>query len=299
MKVVEILGVKVSAITLDETFKKIEEFIADSKKHRIVSTNTEAITQSLHNPEFKEVINTADLSLADTYGVLYAAKYQDEISKCSVPVVIRSLVYLLIGLKVGVLGVLDKKYFDVVPQAISGSDFLFDVLSHYSASLQPFSIYLVGSRYPNGSEGAADAMEILKKKYPKINFVGAVSAREQKSDGSYDFVDERDVLNKINSDLEKARLANVDLAFVCFRQIIGETWIRDTLSKLPFKVTMGIGSAFDYVNGRQKRAPHFFRRLHLEWFFRFFADPSLKRLKRILWAFPVFPILVYLDSLKK
>jgi N-acetylglucosaminyldiphosphoundecaprenol N-acetyl-beta-D-mannosaminyltransferase len=52
-------------------------------------------------------------------------------------------------------------------------------------------------------------------------------------------------------------------------------------------VFQGVGGSFDVFAGHVKRAPLFFRKLGLEWFYRLITDP--KRFKRQL-ALPLFLI---------
>ena len=56
------------------------------------------------------------------------------------------------------------------------------------------------------------------------------------------------------------------------------------------KIAIGIGGAFDFIAGKQKRAPELMRKLGLEWLFRLIQQPS--RIKRIYNATIKFPIQV-------
>jgi len=42
---------------------------------------------------------------------------------------------------------------------------------------------------------------------------------------------------------------------------------------LPFKLAMGVGGSFDVIAGVKKRAPVFFQKLRLEWFYRWLNEP--------------------------
>ena len=49
---------------------------------------------------------------------------------------------------------------------------------------------------------------------------------------------------------------------------------------------MGLGGSFDVYSGEKKRAPIFYQRLGLEWFYRFLKEPSrISRHKRIVYFF--------------
>ncbi len=57
------------------------------------------------------------------------------------------------------------------------------------------------------------------------------------------------------------------------------------------KLTMGVGGSFDFLTGKIKRAPKFFRQLGLEWFWRFVLEPKY-RWKKVWRSAVIFPIKV-------
>lgn len=61
------------------------------------------------------------------------------------------------------------------------------------------------------------------------------------------------------------------------------------------RLAMGVGGAFDFVTGKVKRAPEFWRKIGMEWLWRFLQEPRY-RAKRIFKAVIVFPIKVLLSS---
>ncbi|MDO8529452.1 MAG: WecB/TagA/CpsF family glycosyltransferase, partial [bacterium] len=54
------------------------------------------------------------------------------------------------------------------------------------------------------------------------------------------------------------------------------------------RLTIGVGSGFDYLTGKLKRAPKWMRFFGFEWFWRLILQP--KRIKRIFRAVIIFPI---------
>ncbi len=72
----------------------------------------------------------------------------------------------------------------------------------------------------------------------------------------------------------------VDILFVAYGVPKQEEWIMTHLAKLPVKVAMGVGGAFDYLSGDIMRAPFFIRSIGLEWLFRLIRQPW--RIKRQL-----------------
>jgi len=70
---VNILGINLSEFNQAEVLKKIADFLKDGKQHYIVTPNPEIILSSHKDEEFFYVLNKADLSLADGFGLKIAA----------------------------------------------------------------------------------------------------------------------------------------------------------------------------------------------------------------------------------
>lgn len=78
----------------------------------------------------------------------------------------------------------------------------------------------------------------------------------------------------------KVNFPRADLLFVALGHPRQEKWIYENLPKMPVKVAMGVGGAFDYFSGRVPRAPLWMRNLGFEWLFRLITQPW--RVKRQL-----------------
>ncbi|MDP3957386.1 MAG: WecB/TagA/CpsF family glycosyltransferase [bacterium] len=57
------------------------------------------------------------------------------------------------------------------------------------------------------------------------------------------------------------------------------------------RLAMGVGGSFDYITGKQRRAPEWLRALGLEWLWRLIRQP--KRWRRIWKAVVVFPLKIF------
>lgn len=133
-----------------------------------------------------------------------------------------------------------------IKNTVYGTDLMEELVA--VANEKGFTVGLLG-----GSKGVAEkCRECLRKKYPKIKIVFAESGGE---------VDER-----------------CDILFVAFGHIKQEKWIANNLRKMPVKVAMGVGGAFDYISGKIPRAPVWIRNLGFEWLFRLIVQPW--RIKR-------------------
>lgn len=65
----DVLGVRIDEVTLDQAKAKIFEFLGESRVHRIFTPNPEILVAATRNPGFSQILNTADLSLCDGRGV--------------------------------------------------------------------------------------------------------------------------------------------------------------------------------------------------------------------------------------
>lgn len=134
------------------------------------------------------------------------------------------------------------------------------------------SIFLYGAK-PGVAESAAEA---LKFTYASLQIAGTQDGYEK---------DNEKVIQKINE-------AKPDILFVAMGSPRQEEWIEANRDKLHPSLYQGVGGSFDVLAGNVKRAPGFFQKTGLEWFYRLAKEPS--RLKRQL-VLPVFLI----ETLKK
>ncbi|MCL5439235.1 MAG: WecB/TagA/CpsF family glycosyltransferase [Patescibacteria group bacterium] len=136
-------------------------------------------------------------------------------------------------------------------QKITGVDFMKKVCEKVSE--KPITIGLMGGR-----GGVADrTAECLRKKYPglKIGFIG--------------------------EEWPNVKVGHeIDILFVAYGFPKQEIWMSENLDKLPVKVMMGVGGAFDYISGEVPRAPVWVQKIGFEWFYRLVHEPW--RLKRQL-----------------
>lgn len=88
---------------------------------------------------------------------------------------------------------------------------------------------------------------------------------------------------------------DVDILFVAMGAPKQEKWIGKNLPKIPVKVAMGVGGAFEMITGAQIRAPKILQNLGLEWLWRLITQPW--RVKRQL-ALLVFVYFVIKQKLK-
>ena len=111
-----------------------------------------------------------------------------------------------------------------------------------------------------GKPGVAElAMENMKKDYPQLNIVGT-------RNGYFGEEDEDEIIAQINE-------SGADILFVCLGAPRQEKWIYKHKDRLKVKVAMGVGGSIDVFAGTVQRAPEFFCKTGLEWFYRLMKEP--------------------------
>lgn len=156
-----------------------------------------------------------------------------------------------------------------LPERVTGTD----LLERIAALPDVGSVFFLGA-----GEGVAErAADALKSRRPTLWVAGTYAGSPREADAS-------DILRRINE-------SGARVLFVAYGAPAQELWIHRYLSALPnVRVAVGVGGAFDFLAGTQKRAPKILRSLGLEWFWRLLLQPS--RLPRIFTAVVRFPLLV-------
>ncbi|MCD4705303.1 WecB/TagA/CpsF family glycosyltransferase [bacterium] len=67
---INILGTEINKINYKQTLSKIEEFLSDQKQHYIVTPNPEIILKAGRDINYRGILNNADLSLPDGFGLI-------------------------------------------------------------------------------------------------------------------------------------------------------------------------------------------------------------------------------------
>lgn len=71
---IEILGVRFDDLTQQEAAQQGRQLLEEDKFHYVVTPNPEFLLAAEKDPEFRRVLNAADLVLPDGIGVVYSAK---------------------------------------------------------------------------------------------------------------------------------------------------------------------------------------------------------------------------------
>ncbi len=161
------------------------------------------------------------------------------------------------------------------PERVTGTDTLVELAKH--CANKGYRLYLLGAA-PGVAEEAATRLQVLA---PDLQVAGTYAGSPAPA--------EEDAI------IERVRTAKADILCVAYGAPAQEIWIARNLSRLPVAVAMGVGGAYDFLSGRQLRAPHVMQRLGLEWLYRLYREPW--RWRRML-AIPRFMLLVALKGRK-
>lgn len=236
-------------IITSEKEEKILEYVVDrlqkgGDKLFITTPNPEILVYASAHPDYKDKLNSSDVSLPDGVGLQLAG---------------------------WILG-------RPLQSRVTGTDFIEKLC--FAAREKPMSMGFLGGR----GGVAEIAAHRLQQKYPWINvaWVGEewTIGKNDTVRSSYELQRARSkghgakgTEQKDPYALHSMPYANIDILFVAFGHPRQEEWIYENLPHLPVKAAMGVGGAFDYISGRVPRAPKLLRTLGLEWLFRLVIQP--------------------------
>lgn len=276
MNKLTILGVDIEKTTSDGAAQAIISRVIHKQKTFVATINPEFIVQAQADPQYKQVLNNADIAVADGIGVLWAASAYNYQLKSP----LKALQYLeaaVVGVGLGLLTMVNQhNQYAVLPERVTGVD-LSDKIAQHCANHQ-LSLFLLG-----GQEGIAEkAAAKLIQKYPELIISGTYSG-----DGSSN--GDADTTSQLQAHPS-------DIVLVAYGAPKQEYWITRNLPSIPQSAAMGVGGTFMYISGASKRAPAVFRKIGLEWLYRLISEPW--RWKRQM-ALPKFFIMVILDMVRR
>ncbi len=257
---VQILGVRIDPLTA----KQVNDLIlvhatAPYRKPLVIfKPYVEFLSLAAKNDDIKNLLNSSDLSVADSTAILWAASYLygKPVMRFGVFSLLASLVFRVQS--ASWLG-------QIVPQKMAGVDQTKPLLQE--ADSLKLTIGILG-----GPRDTKQMQSALTKQFPGIEFhcwPGYFSARKESS-----------IVDAISK-------CNLDILFCALGFPKQEKFISKYRSELKAKVIIGEGGSFDYsqLGGKIMRAPATLRKFGLEWLWRLLLQP--KRFKRQL-AIPYF-----------
>lgn len=254
---IDLLGVKIDAVKKNELDGKLIDIFASKKKSLIFTPNAEFVMKAQKDNEFRKVLNSSTINIADGVGILWAAKY-DSLKVPSIPVIKQMIALLLWIISLFAIILYPKFIKTPIPERISGSDFVWP-LARFAAE-NKYKIFLLGG----ASTIAERAALKLQTDVYGLNIAGV---------SSLDPKDREQIIAQINK-------SKADILLVAYGAPKQEIWLKNNLKETTCILGMGVGGTFDFLAGTKKRAPSFLRAIGLEWFYRLLIEPS--RFKRQL-----------------
>jgi len=243
---IKLFQVGIDQVDNKKTIQRIEEFIVSKKPHQIVTPDTLAVLRARKDPEYHDILKSADLVTPDGAGILWAAT---------------TLNYPL-------------------PERVTGIDMIHNICR--LAAEKGYSLYLLGS-YPGV---ASEAASNLTKKYPGIKIAGTHHGyfgsedSQNYEDAKNGNTDKNKEEQEIIAEIKENR---PDILLVGMGVPKQEKWIDKNLNSLNVPVCMGVGGSFDVLSGRIPRAPLWMQRHGMEWIYRSIKQPT--RAFRVLALF--------------
>ena len=258
MSVVKILGVEIDQVTFDGALTHIEGFVEQRGTHQVVTVNPEFIMRAQHDTGFRQVLNDADLAVADGAGLLWASRVIEKRHRQTTS---------------------HKSH--ILPERVTGTDLVPALVAR--AAEAGWRVYFLGG----GPGMATQTAEIFTKAYPNLKIAGAEMGPLVTADGKPLNADQAALLEAVISRIQHTK---PDLLFVAFGAPKQDRFIARYRKELKVPVMIGVGGAFEFISGKVRRAPAIFRALWLEWLWRLIMEPW--RAQRIWTAAVSFPLTV-------
>lgn len=261
----KIFGIGVTDAKKEEILEYIVNSVKKSQKNYYITTpNPEMVVFAQAHPDFGAILNGAELALCDGVGLLWGAR---------------------------VLGApLNERF--------TGVELVEKLCEKVNG--QPVTIGFFGGK-PGVAEKAA---ECLLAQYPKLKVVYADSTWWEGLSGHKEVVGSMyQVASNLGSGKGKKPTTSyqlqttkpIGILFVALGFPKQERWMAEHIGKVPVKVMVGVGGAFDYLSGKIPRAPKWVQNIGMEWAFRLALQPW--RLKRQL-ALPKFVWMVVREKFR-
>lgn len=227
-----ILGIPFDQVNMRDAVVRTRAAFNGNRLFHVATAGPEFLMASRHDPKFAAVMQQADLTIPDGFGVILAARL------------------------LGHQGL----------HRIPGMEYLEETMM---ACVQDgVSIFLYGAQ-PGVAE---DAARNLVRRYPNLQIAGI-------ENGFRGWLRIPDTYV-----CWRVRKSGARLLLVALGAPRQEFWIDRNRHQLgQARVAIGVGGAFDFWAGRIRRAPIIFRKVGLEWLWRFMQEPR-KRSRRIYYA---------------
>ncbi|MBD3329531.1 hypothetical protein GF357_03490 [Candidatus Dojkabacteria bacterium] len=287
---IEILNVKVNNLSKTEVLNRISQYLSKIKSSGrfpqtaskyIVTPYSEFFIKAARDPDFRNILNKAFLSLPDGVFIQWASYYNSLLEKYTfrpqnllakfANLCITVFLYCVSG---AMIILKPSKVKSIINERIPGSVFVYDLVN--LSAVKGYKIAILGGYdFGSGNTGVL-AANLFKQKHPELEIVEIYPGTREKEEFG----------EKVVQILKES---NADILLCAYGPVRQEKWLAQNLSKTGIPLAIGLGGTLDYVSGAKKLPPKWIRKIGLEWFFRpFFAEGlNPKRfIKRLMRAWP-------------
>lgn len=268
---VDVLGVRFHTLNRRQAAEAIAQLAAAGRRAYVVKPYSEFMPPAARDRTIREILNGADLCLADGVGILWAAHY---LSLPGGP--LRAAVQLPLSL--AALMINPPALSHPLPEAMAGVDLTWEMLARLAE--KDATVYLLGG---TAWENAV-ARRRIQERFPSLRIVGA-------HPGHFDTRGPEN--DRLVAEIDALRPDALLVAMGFPRQ---ERWIVENLPRMAVGVAVAEGGSLSFISGAVPRAPRWMRRAGLEWLFRLLRQPW--RLRRQL-ALPAFVWLTVRERLRR
>ncbi len=282
---VDIMGVKMDNASSSSLLRSIEFDINKKNKLYIVTPNPEQIMLSLRDVEYKNIINSADISIPDGIGLIAGYKF---LNLKNYPNKIIGFFNLLFqGIIIGCSIIFNRTWLEKDLKVIRGREFFLDLIK--LANKKVWKVFFLGG--VNGE--AAGAKKVLERNFKNIKIeISELPILDEKG-----FIVEEKNRSLENAAMEKINKYAPDLLFIGMSAPKQEKWYFRQKYNLNIGGAMMVGGTFRYISGQVKLPPKIVANIGLEWLWRF--TTGSQSLARIWTASVKFPFMIFLKKLSK
>ncbi len=253
---VDLLSVSIDVISLNEAINYICTYAVDRTKPAgyVVKPYVEFLDQASSSTEVTNLLNNAELSIADGVAVLWAAHYLYAGPR-TLPRLITTLAQIIAA---------PAELQWPVPQRAAGISFTWPLLR--SAAANNLRVYLIGKE--TAAEIELVATTIIRE-IPSIIITGTSSGRDSASPHG---TVSSEWITRTATNLNSAA---ADLILVGMGFPLQERVCSQLAAKLSHGLLIGEGGTFDYdsFGGQRRKAPAAVQRMGLEWLWRLGLEP--------------------------
>ena len=157
------------------------------------------------------------------------------------------------------------------------------------AAKRGYTVFFLGGGWGKAGDLATEVSHTMSHRFNNLRVVGA-SSKFSRLAG-----DDAATASFINESMENNVSRRINMLFIAYGHGYQERWAVRNKDNICVNVVIGLGGSFDYVVCGESVFLRMLRLVNMETLYRFITKP--RRWRRILIAFPIFPIFIYYLSL--